>query len=184
MCDISFTNGKGLLGQVINKIHEDKIINTPLELETYLIKRDNDIVQIPIDTPLDAENIHQNVIDVKILSDIQRWLYIYHSGNYQNLENNQNSVSMDLLIKRSSVLEDALKILINEFSKLNSEFLELIHITDKDKLTNLQLNEIYDVPISTLLEKWNLLLKYQSIFKNLIHILDENMKKTVQIDGI
>jgi hypothetical protein len=180
MCDISFTNGKGLLGQVINKIHEDKIINTPLELETYLIKRDNDIVQIPLDTPSDT----QNVKDVKILSDIQRWLYIFHSGNYQNSENNQNSVNMDLLIKRSSVLEDAIKILINEFSKLNNEFLELIHITDKDKLTNLQLTEIYDVPISTLLEKWNLLLKYQSIFKNLIHILDENMKKTVQIDGI
>jgi len=177
MCDISLTNGKGLLGQVINKIHEDKLVNTPIELEPYLLKRDNDIPKIN-NNEMTAVN---NTLDTKILNDIQRWLYIYHNTNY---EINVNDVNINLLIKRAGVLEDALKILINEYTIINNEFIQNIHLTDKDKITNLELTEVYNIPVNSLSEKWNIILKYQNIFKNLSNILDENMKKIIQFNDI
>jgi|688.fasta_scaffold894856_1 hypothetical protein len=175
MCDISFTNGKGLLGQVINKIHEDKLINTPLELETFLIKRDNDIPKI------DNNNTIENKLDTKILNDMQRWQYIYYTSH---LEPSHQSDEINLLTKRSSVLEDALNILVNDYTKINNEFIQNIHLTDREKITNLQLTEIYDIPIVKLSEKWNIILKYQNIFKNLFNILDDNMKKTTQVNDM
>ena len=132
MCDISFTNGKGLLGQVINKIHEDKLINTTVELEPYLLKRDNDIPNINNkNNQITQQNNQDNTLDIKILNDIQRWLYIYHNSNY---ELNGNDTNINLLIKRASVLEDALKILINDYTLVNNEFMQNIHLTDKDKI--------------------------------------------------
>jgi hypothetical protein len=182
MCDISFTNGKGLLGQVINKIHEDKLINTTVELEPYLLKRDNDIPNINNkNNQITQQNNQDNTLDIKILNDIQRWLYIYHNSNY---ELNGNDTNINLLIKRASVLEDALKILINDYTLVNNEFMQNIHLTDKDKITNLQLTEVYDIPLISLSQKWNIILKYQYIFKNLYNILDENMKKMVEFNNV
>ena len=177
MCDISLTNGKGLLGQVINKIHEDKIINTPLELETFLLKRDNDIPQIDISNT----NTSENKLDTKILNDMQRWQHIYYT---LHLEPTQPSADINLLSKRGTVLEDALNILINDFTKINNEFIQNIHLTDSEKITNIQLTEIYDIPNTTLSEKWNIILKYQNIFKNLYNILEQNMKKTIQLNDM
>jgi hypothetical protein len=179
MCDISLTNGKGLLGQVINKIHEDKLINTTIELEPYLLKRDNDIPNINnVNNQITQHTNHDNTLDIKILNDIQRWLYIYHNSNYEFNEN----TNINTLIKRASVLEDALKILINDYTLINNEFMQNIHLIDKDKITNIQLTEVYDLPVSSLSEKWNILLKYQNIFKNLYNILDENMKKMIEFN--
>ena len=180
MCDISFTNGRGLLGQVINKIHEDNDVNTPLELETFLLKRENDI---PI---IDSSEINQNStpannLEPKILNDIQRWLYIYHNTNY---EINVNDTNINLLIKRAGVLEDAINILIKDYVLINSEFIQYIHLTDTEKITNLQLTEVYNIPVNSISEKWNIILKYQNIFKNLYNILDENMKKIIQFNDI
>jgi hypothetical protein len=81
-------------------------------------------------------------------------------------------------------LEDALNILVNDYTKINNEFIQNIHLTDREKITNLQLTEIYDIPIVKLSEKWNIILKYQNIFKNLFNILDDNMKKTTQVNDM
>ena len=177
MCDISLTNGKGLLGQVINKIHEEKIINTPLELETFLLKRDNDVPKI------DNSNVNklENKLEPKILNDIQRWQHIYYT---LLLEPTQNTADINILTKRATVLEEALHILVNDYTKINNEFIQNIHLTDKDKISNLQLTEIYDLPIDTLAEQWKIILKYQNIFKTLYNILDDNIKKTIQLSDM
>jgi hypothetical protein len=177
MCDISLTNGKGLLGQVINKIHEEKIINTPIELETFLIKRDNDVPKI------DYSNVNnpENKLDPKVLNDIQRWQHIYY---ILLSEPPVDSANIDLLTKRATVLEDALHILVNDYTKINNEFIQDIHLTDKNRTANLQLTEIYDLPTDILSEKWKIILKYQNIFKTLYNILDDNLKKTIQLNDL
>ena len=38
--------------------------------------------------------------------------------------------------------------------------------------------------VNNISKKWNLIIKYENIFKNLINILDENMKKTVQLNEL
>jgi len=177
MCDISLTNGKGLLGQVINKIHEEKIINTPLELETFLLKRDNDVPKIDNSNAIKLEN----KLDPKVLNDMQRWRHIYY---ILLTEPPHDTADINLLTKRATVLEDALHILVNDYTKINNEFIQDIHLTDVAKITNLQLTEIYDLPTDTLSEKWKIILKYQNIFKTLYNILDDNMKKTIELNDM
>jgi len=178
MCDISFMNGKGLLGQAIKKIHEDKLINEPLKLEKFILDRDNDIPKINNDS---QPKIKSN-LDIKTLNNMERWLLIYNnaqSGNNGDLDNN-----ITILNNKSNVLENALKFLVNDYTKLNNEFIKNIHIIDNDKINDLSQIEIYDESVNILSKKWNLILKYENIFKNLINILDENMKKTIQLNEL
>jgi hypothetical protein len=177
MCDISFMNGKGLLGQAIKKIHEDKLINEPLKLEKFILDRDNDIPKINNDS---QTNIKSN-LDNKTLNNMERWLFIYNTQNNNNddLDNN-----ITILNNKSNVLENALKFLLNDYTKLNNEFIKNIHIADNEKINDLSQIEIYDESVNIISKKWNLILKYENIFKNLINILDENMKKTVQLNEL
>ena len=175
MCDISFMNGKGLLGQAIKKIHEDKLINEPLKLEKFILDRDNDIPKINNDS---QANIKSN-LDIKTLNNMERWLLIYNTQNDNNGDSDNN---ITILNNKSNVLENAVKILLNDYSKLNNEFIKNIHIIDNDKINDLSQIEIYDESVNVISKKWNLILKYENIFKNLINILDENMKKTIQLN--
>ena len=177
MCDISFMNGKGLLGQAIKKIHEDKLINEPLKLEKFILERDNDIPKINNDS---QPNIKSN-LDNKTLNNMERWLLIYNT-QYDNNGDIDNNIT--ILNNKSNVLENALKFLLNDYTKLNNEFIKNIHITDNEKINDLSQIEIYDESVNIISKKWNLILKYENIFKNLINILDENMKKTVQLNEL
>lgn len=177
MCDISFMNGKGLLGQAIKKIHEDKLINEPLKLEKFILERDNDIPKINNDS---QPNIKSN-LDNKTLNNMERWLLIYNTQNDNNGDIDNN---ITILNNKSNVLENALKFLLNDYTKLNNEFIKNIHITDNEKINDLSQIEIYDESVNIISKKWNLILKYENIFKNLINILDENMKKTVQLNEL
>jgi hypothetical protein len=170
-------NGKGLLGQAIKKIHEDKLINEPLKLEKFILDRDNDIPKINNDS---QTNIKSN-LDNKTLNNMERWLFIYNTQNNNNddLDNN-----ITILNNKSNVLENALKFLLNDYTKLNNEFIKNIHIADNEKINDLSQIEIYDESVNIISKKWNLILKYENIFKNLINILDENMKKTVQLNEL
>lgn len=178
MFDISFCNGKGLLGQVINKIHENDIINAPIEIESFIISRQNDIPNI-INTDITNDNIPANKPNIRPLNDLQRWLHIYYTVGLQDQENKDE---IYLLNKRSELIENAIKILINDSEKLNNEFKENIHITDIEKINDLSNNNIYDISNETLSQKWNTIVKYHMIFKNLFNILDDYMKKTVDIN--
>jgi hypothetical protein len=178
MCDIGLCNGKGLLGQIINKIHENEIINKPIEIETYLINRENDIPKI-INTNINNEITKDNIPNIRPLTDLQRWLYIYYN---LELQSNENSEEINILNKRANIIEDAIKILINDSQKLNNEFNEYIHLTDSEKINDLSNNKIYDISNETLSIKWNTIVKYRNIFKNLFNILDEYMKKTVELN--
>lgn len=178
MCDISFCNGKGLLGQVINKIAENEIINEPIEIETYLINRENDLPKI-VNTDINNDTTKDNIPNIRPLNDLQRWLHIYYTLGLQEYD---NSDEINLLNKRANLIEDAIKILISDSQKLSNEFNEYIHVTDSEKINDLSNNKIYDIPNETLSQKWNTLVKYRNIFKNLFNILDEYMKKTVELN--
>ena len=178
MCDISFMNGKGLLGQAIKRIHEDKLINEPLKLEKFILDRDNDIPKLNND----SQPIIKSNLDIKTLNNMERWLLIYN--NTQNENNSQTDNNITILNNKSNVLENALKFLINDYTELNNEFIKNIHLTDNEKINDLFQIEIYDESVNNISKKWNLIIKYENIFKNLINILDENMKKTVQLNEL
>jgi len=171
-------NGKGLLGQAIKKIHEDKLINEPLKLEKFIIDRNSDIPKIDDNT----RKVNKGNLDDKLLNNMERWLLIYNTSS--NVNNSETDKNINILTNRANVLENALQVFIHDYTKLNNEFLHNIHIADNDKITDLSQIEIYEEPVTAISQKWNLILKYENIFKNLTNILDENMKKTVRLNDM
>ena len=179
MYDIGFINGKGLLGQKINKIHEDELQNCPIMYEKFILDRENDIPKINNDI---VDSKDKKIEDVNDLSDLSRWVLVYNQVfNKNTVEKSKESVDLE---KRANILENALQIVINNFNQLNNEFLNDIHITDMNKRNNINLINVYEIPTTKLSQKWQQILDYRNIFRRIAKDMDGILKNTEYLDGL
>ena len=105
MYDIGFINGKGLLGQKINKIHEDELQNSPIMYEKFILERENDIPKINTEIVDSSDKkIGQGIIVphafYKIVinnqtKEVAGWQFP-HTKPYQNLGNDLTKFRMPI----------------------------------------------------------------------------------------
>jgi len=182
MCDISSINGRGLLGQKINKIHEDRLQNSPIMFERFISERENDIPKITkVGEAEELEQVENKKIEIRCFTNLERWFLVYNQIDKENIE---VSKEMSNLTKRSSILENALQMLIDNYNELNIEFSKDIHITDIEKLNDTSLIDIYNLPSIRISEKWQQIIEYRNIFKRIYKSLDEILKNTNYLDEI